>query len=97
MSQRNPLLDQRTGTETVTDIDTDASGDVTVTVSELRQIDDPADVSAQAAGGYVANVQSVSGNEVTFRIYQGGGADTELAPITGSSGVTDLWVRAVGY
>jgi len=97
MSQRNPLLDQRTGTETVTDIDTDASGDVIVTVSELREIEEPNDVSAQAAGGYVANVQSVSGNEVTFRIFQGGGADTELAPITGGSAVTDLWVHAVGY
>jgi len=97
MSQRNPLLTQKTGTETVTGIDTDGSGDVVVTMSELRQIDEPNDVQAQAAGGYVANVQSVSGNEVTLRIFQGGGADTELSAITGGSGVTDLWVHALGY
>ena len=97
MSQRNPLLTRREGTETVTGIDTDGSGDVTVTVSELRQIDEPNDVSAKAAGGYVANVQSVNGNEVTFRIFQGGGADSELTAVTGDSGVTDLWVHALGY
>lgn len=97
MSQRNPMVDERSATETVTGIDTDASGDVTVTVSELRQIESPNNVQAQAAGGYVANVQSVDGNDVTFRIYQGGGAASELSAVTGTTGVTDLWVHALGY
>lgn len=97
MSQRNPFLTRREGTETVTDIDTDASGDVTVTVDELRQIEEPNDATAQAAGGYVANVQSVDGNEVTFRIFQGGGSASELSAVADGTDVTDLWVRALGY
>lgn len=97
MSQRNTFVEERSARETVAGIDTNADGDVTVTVSELRQIESANDVQAQALGGYVANVQSVSGNEVTFRIYQGGGAGAELSAVTGTAGVTDLWVRAVGY
>lgn len=96
MSARNQFVDGQHATETVTGVDTDASGDVEVNVSDLRQIESPNDVSAQAAGGYVANVQSVSGNVVTVRIFQSAGAAAEMAAVTDGTGVTDLWVSAVG-
>lgn len=96
MSARNYFVDEQHATETVTGIDTDGNGDVNVTVGGLRQIESPNDVSAQTAGGYVANVQSVNGNGVTVRIFQGGGSASELSAVTDGTGVTDLWVHALG-
>ena len=96
MATRNTFTELNRDTVVDSGVDTDASGDTTVTFDGLREIDSPTDVEVQALGGYVANVQSVSGNKATVRIYQGGGADTELAAITGTNGVTDLHAEAVG-
>jgi hypothetical protein len=97
MSATNPHTESFTASTTATGVDTDASGDAEVTVGDLRAIEHAADVDASAAGGYVANVQSVDGNTVTVRIFQGGGADAELSAVTGTNGVTDVHVRAEGY
>jgi hypothetical protein len=96
MANENRFVDTVTATEMATGVNTDGNGDAEVTVSDLSHIESPAYANAQAAGGYVANVQSVDGNTVTVRIYQGGGADTELSAVTGTDGVTDLHVRAEG-
>jgi len=97
MSATNPHVETEHASTTATGVDTDASGDVVVTVSQLRNIESPADASANAAGGYVANVQSVSGNGVTVRIFQDAGAAGEMAAVTGTNGVTDVHVEATGY
>lgn len=96
MTQRNPLVDVRHASESVPNVDTDGSGDVQITVGGLRQIESAADVSAQAAGGYTANVQSVSGNSATVRIFQGGGSGTPHSAVTSGTDVTDVYVSAVG-
>lgn len=97
MSATNPHTETVSGSTTASSVDTDGSGDVDVSVGELRTIESAADAEASASGGYVANVQSVSGNTVTVRIYQGGGADATLNPVTGTADVTDVHVRAEGY
>lgn len=96
MSATNPHTETITATETAESVDTDASGDVTVPVGELRSIAHAADVDVSCPDGYVAAVQSVAGNEVTVRIYQGGGADATLNPVTGTADVTDVHIRAEG-
>ena len=73
------------------DIDTDSSGDVTLTIPYVKKIVEPS-VKATAEGGYVANVQSVSGNQVTIRIYQSAGSAGALAAVTSASDVTILHV-----
>lgn len=97
MSATNPHTESFTASTTASGVDTDASGDTEVTVGELRTIEHAADVDASAAGGYVANVQSVDGNTVTVRVFQSGGADATLNPVTDTAGVTDIHVRAEGY
>ncbi len=97
MSATNPHTETHTASTTATGVNTDGNGDAQVTVGDLRSIEHPADVSASAAGGYVANVQSVDGNTVTVRVFQGGGADATLSPVTGTDGVTDVHVHAEGY
>lgn len=96
MSATNPHTETTTASTMASAVDTDASGDTTITVGALRHIAHPADVVASSPDGYVASVQSVSGNEVTVRIYQGGGADATLNPVTGTADVTDVHVRAEG-
>lgn len=96
MSTTNPHVETRTASTTATGVDTDGSGDTQVTVSELRHIESPADVTASAAGGYVASIQSVSGNTVTVRLFEDAGAAGELAAVTGTNGVTDVHVHAEG-
>lgn len=96
MSATNPYTDTVHASTTSTGVETDGNGDVTVTVSDLRTIESAADVTASATGGYVANVQSVSGNQVTVRIFEDAGAAGALAPVTGTAGVTDVHVTAVG-
>jgi len=51
-----------------TDVDTDASGDLTVTFANLRRIDERS-VEITLEAGYEGHVQSVSGNQATVRIY----------------------------
>jgi len=97
MSATNPHVEAENASAVVTGVDTDASGDVVVTVSELRNIESPADATAQASGGYVANVQSVSGNDVTVRVFEDAGAAGEMSAVTGTAGVTDVHVRATGH
>lgn len=96
MSARNRFVELRQESTTVTGVDTDGSGDVTVTVGGHRQIEHPGDVDVQAAGGYTANVQSVSGNQVTVRIFQSAGSAAAHAPVTSGTDVTDVHVGAVG-
>ena len=96
MTERNPLVEARSASTTVTGVDTDGNGDVEVVVGGLREIESPADVDAQAADGYVANVQSVTGNSVTVRLFESAGSNAEMAAVTGGSGVTDLYVQAEG-
>lgn len=77
-------------------VDTDGNGDVTITVSELRSIPSVAHVTAGASGGFVASVQSVSGNQVTVRIFQDAGAAGELAAVTNTADATDVHINATG-
>lgn len=95
-TQRNRFRSRDTATEAVAGIDTDGSGQFTHTFGGLRSISGPEAVDASAAGGYVINCVSVSGNQATFEVRNGGGADTELALVTGGSGVTDVHLRAEG-
>lgn len=96
MATRNTFTELSRDTVAASAVDTDGSGDTTITFDGLRSIEGAYSVNVDAAGGYVANVQSVSGNEVTVRVYQGGGAGSELAAVTGGTGVTDLYAEAVG-
>jgi len=77
----------------VQDVDTDNNGQFTV---ELGELDDVVAASASATGGYVANVSDVTGNEVSFALYQGGGADSELSLVTGGADVTDVYIETRG-
>lgn len=96
MSSTNPHVALSRDTTTAVDVDTDASGDVTVTFGGLASIASVADVSVSATGGYTANVQSVSGNTATVRVFQGGGADTPLAAVASGTDVTTLEASALG-
>jgi|APHM01.1.fsa_nt_gi hypothetical protein len=77
-------------------VDTDASGDTTVTFDSLREIDSGPSVHVQATGGYVANVQSVDGNTVTVRIFESAGSAAALSPVADNSDVTTLYAEATG-
>lgn len=94
---RNPFMDQQRTSQTVAaaSVDTDASGDFSVQFGELRRIENKEDVTAQAEGGYVANVQSVTGNTATIRVYEGGGAAAELDAVNASN-VTNVNATAHG-
>lgn len=98
MSLRNDHLGYRTEEENADAVDTDGNGQVTVSVRGLRRIESVNDVEVRTeASGYIANVDSVDGNEVTFTIYQGGGAATELASVDGAADVCDVTVVAKGW
>lgn len=86
-------------THTESSVDTDGSGDVTVTISDLREIENPEDVTVTATGGYTADVQSVSGKDVTIRVFHGdydATADGALIAATNLSGGPDLQITALG-
>lgn len=105
----NTYTETLTASQTVTNVDTDGSGDVDgydydgdslsqeIVVEDLRGIESPADVSVQAAGGYVANCIGVSGNTITVRIFESAGSSAALSAVTGASDVTDLHINAQGY
>lgn len=97
MSMGNPHTETIIASETAASVDTNADGDAEVTLSELRGIESVADASATATGGYVASVQSVSGNTVTVRVFQEADTGGAMAAVTGTADVTDLHVRAEGY
>lgn len=97
MSLENQFTEPRRDSTTVESVDTDGNGDVTITLTGLRHVESAADARASAAGGFVANVQSVDGNAVTVRIFEDAGAAGALAANTGGTGVTDVHVSAVGY
>ena len=86
-------------TLTASEVDTDASGDITITFPHLRQIiEDSVDIKLEA--GYVANVVSVSGNTATVRIYQGDydqSADAPLAAVASGTDIAILHASAVGW
>lgn len=96
MATRNVHTEKSRDETSVDNVDTDGNGDVTVTFDGLRRIHSTADVNISAEGGYVANPQSVNGNQVTVRIFQGGGADTELAAVTNGADVTNIAGNALG-
>jgi len=96
MTERNALVDARHASASASNVDTDGNGDVEIVVGGLRSIEDPADASAQATGGYTANVQSVSGNAVTVRIFQSAGSSAAHSAVSNGSDVTDVYVSAVG-
>ena len=81
------------------DVDTDSSGDITITFGHLRHIvEDSVKVSLE--GGYVANVISVSGNTATVRIYQGDydqSSDAALAAVASGSDIAILHAEALGW
>lgn len=97
MSSTNPHTQTHTGSTTAESVDTNADGDVTVTVPNLREIESAADATAQATGGYVASVESVSGNEVTVRVFQEADGGGTLGAVADTQDVTDVRVRAEGY
>jgi len=97
MTSTNPHVEKLTASTTEVDVDTDGSGDVVVSVTELRNIESPADASASASGGYVANVQSVDGHDVTVRVFESAGSAAELSAVTGTTDLTDVHVKAEGY
>lgn len=96
MTERNAYADARHASASVSNVDTDGSGDTEIVVGGLRQIEDAADVTANATGGYVANVQSVTGNSVTVRIFESAGSAAALSAVTNGTDVTDVTVEAVG-
>ena len=81
------------------DVDTDASGNITITFPNIRQIFSEATVYVSIEGGYVAQVISISGNTATVRIYQGDYDQSADAPLTAVASGTDLGIlhaRALG-
>jgi hypothetical protein len=97
MSGTNHYTDLTVGTAEATNVDTDASGQTTVTVSELKAIEDPTDVRAYASGGYLVNVMSVSDQDVTVEVRASAGTSgTELPLVTSGTDVTDVYVVAEG-
>ena len=78
------------------DVDTDASGDITVTIGDAKRI---YAAIMQIEGGYVANLTGVSGNQATFRVFKekndGGGA-TALVAHTSANNIADATVIAFG-
>jgi len=97
MSGTNHYTDLTVGTAEATDVDTDASGQTTVTVSELKLIEDPTDVRAYASGGYLVNVMSVSDQDVTVEVRASEGTSgNELPLVTDGTDVTDVYVVAEG-
>lgn len=92
---RNPhTRSSRVATLSQDNVDTDGSGDFTLTFTDLREIPSIDDVSVQAEGGYVANPQSVSGNTVTVRLYESAGSAAALAANTSGTDVTNVNARA---
>lgn len=94
----NPYVSERQTSQEVaaTNVDTDGSGDFSITFGDLRNIDSKGDVFAQAEGGYVVNVQSVSGNTVTFRVFESAGNAAALSATTSGTDVTAVNAKAFG-
>jgi len=84
----NAFTELSRDTVTLTSQDTDGSGDIDVTFGGLRQIEDAASVDVQVQGGYVANVQSVSGNTATVRIFESAGSNAAMSAVTSSVSLT---------
>lgn len=103
MPPRNSQEEWYESKKTLTSVDTDGSGTIDTgggsnpVMDELRYIEDAAHASAQAAGGYVANVTSVTNdNEVVVEIRESAGSNSEMSLVTGSNGVTDVHIKAEG-
>lgn len=82
--ERSPDLDTTTGTQTVT-------------MEGLKQVKTVTEVSIDGSG-YIGNVDDVTDNEVTIKVYESAGSNDEMS-VVGSvnpSG-TSLTVRALGY
>jgi len=96
MTVRNPTTELNRDSVTVSGVDTDASGNVVITIDGIRDVESAADAYAYADGGFVANVQSVDGADVTVRLFEGDGTAGPLVAVTDGTGVTDVSVAAEG-
>jgi len=74
---------------------TNGSGDISQEVPDLKRIESKADVSVQAEGGYTANVRSVTGNSVTFRVFESAGSSAAHSASTSTSVTYNIY--AEGY
>lgn len=74
------------------DVDTDGDGDLEITFNDVRRIPKKDLVQVQAKGGYVAGVQSISGNVATIRIFQSAGSSAALAAVTNGTDLAELHV-----
>ena len=90
---RNTRTEPDTQTRSVSNIDTDGSGQFTIQFGELNEVTHAA---ASAEGGYVINQVSVSGNTVTFEVRETAGANGEMALNTGSTDLTNVNATAFG-
>ena len=81
-------------------VDTDGSGDVVITIPELRRINGCVATVSQPAG-YVANMHTISGNTVKVRVFQeqndGKGAGVPLVAVLNANNVAALQLIAEGY
>lgn len=78
-----------------TSVDTDANGDCTISIPELRIVKS---VLATIAGGYKAELQSISGKTIKVRVYDYPGTPGGVA--TAKANGTDLAamdILAMGY
>jgi hypothetical protein len=80
-------------TRSVADIDTDGNGQFSIQFGELNEV---AHAAASAEGGYVINQVSVSGNTVTFEVYETAGANGEMALNTNTADLTSVNATAFG-
>jgi len=85
----------RTASRTV-EVDSYTTGGNTVDISDLVQIEERLSVSA--SGGYVAGIDSVDGNTVTYKLYDQTGADGDpLDEVESLNTTIDVTVAAKGF
>lgn len=93
-------FEQQSQEVAATSVDTDASGDFTLTFDDLRVIESKADVTVHAEGGFQVSPRSVSGNTVTFRVFQydyDAAADGAAIAHTSATDVTAVNATAKGH
>lgn len=101
---RNVGMQKKSVTVEATNVDFSTGASASVTIPELRSIENVEDVSAQAYGtgdadaneGYAVRCTAVSGNSVTLHAYQGGGAGAPLDDAAVAD-VDHVLITARGY
>lgn len=93
---RNANFEYKTIWKTIAaaDVDTDGSGDATISIPELRIVKS---VQASAQGGYKAELQSISGKTVKIRIFDYPATNTVATAKTSTTDVCVVNILAVGY